>query len=297
MQYHRSMAGLSWDDLRVVLAVHRKGTHGGAARLLDVDPTTIGRRLAALEEALGTRLFDRTPAGLVATDAGTSLASRAARVEEEVLAAEREIGGADARVEGPVRITAGDGVLHWLVVPALAELRREHPGVVVELRADTRALDLSRREADVAIRLARPKEPSLVARRLGAMSMGLYAGRAYLERRRAPRAVSDLAEHDFVGFDASLDALPQVRWLRTILKAPRWSVRATTTTAQVAACAEGLGLALLATFIAAREPRLVPVLPSRGPAPRDAWLVVHEDMRKNARVAAVVAWLERLSLG
>jgi DNA-binding transcriptional LysR family regulator len=290
------MAASSWDDLRVLLAVHRKGSHGGAARLLGVDPTTIGRRLAALEQALDTRLFDRTPAGLVATDAGAALAARAARVEEEVLAAEREIGGANARLEGPVRITASDGILHWVVVPALADLRREHPGVVVELRADTRALDLSRREADVAIRLARPKEPSLVARRLGAMSMGLYASRAYLERRRAPRTIADLAEHDFVGFDASLDALPQARWLRTLVRAPRWVVRATTTTAQVAACAEGLGIALLASFIAPREPRLVPVLPSRAPAPRDAWLAVHEDMKRSARVRAVLAWLSKLEL-
>lgn len=287
----------SWDDLRILLAVRRGAGHGAAGRALGVDPTTIGRRLQALEQALGTRLFDRTPAGLVPTEAGVALARRAERVEEEVLAAERELGGADVRVAGPVRITAGDGILHWLIVPALGELRREHPDITVELRADTRSLDLSRREADVAVRLVRPKEPTLVARRLGPIAFALYASRAYLDRRGTPRKAHDLCDHDLIGFDASLDALPQVRWLHKTVRDPRWCVRATTTTAQVMACAEGQGIALLGTFIAAREPRLVPVLPALRPPARDAWLVVHEDMKKSARVAAVLAWLSRIDLG
>lgn len=288
---------LSWDDLRVVLAVHRRGSHGGAGRLLGVDPTTIGRRVSALESALGTRLFDRTPSGLVPTEAGLTLCARAAQVEEHVLAAERELGGADAKLEGSVRITAGDGIVQYVLLPALAELRREHPGISIELRADTRALDLSRREADVAVRLARPTEPSLVARRLGPMAMGLYASRGYLDRRGTPRALADLAKHDLIGFDDSLDGLPQVRWLRAGVGEPRWVVRATTTLAQVAACAEGHGIALLGAFVGPREPRLVPVMPTVRPPPRDAWLVVHEGVRKRARVAAVMNWISRLDLG
>jgi len=281
----------SWDDLRVFLAVHRRGSHGGAARLLGVDATTVGRRIGALERALGARLFDRTPAGLEPTPAGAALHSHAARVEEELLAAERELGGADARVHGSVRLTASDGLLHAVVLPALDGLRRAHPGLVLELRADTRELDLSRREADVALRLVRPKQPSLVAVRLGAMRMGLYASRSYLARRGTPRSAGDLAEHDFIGFDASLDDVPHVRWLRRLVRAPRWVVRATTVTPQVLACAEGAGLALLGTVVAAREPRLLPVLQSLAPRPRDVWGVVHQDLRRSARVVAVLDWL------
>jgi len=294
-QYAPGVA-LSWDDLRVVLAVRRRGGHGAAARVLGVDPTTVGRRIASVEDSLGVRLFHRTPTGLEPTAAGLALAVRAERVEEQVLAAERELGGADARLEGPVRITAGDGIAHYLILPALAELRRAHPGVTIELRADARSLDLSRREADVAVRLSRPAEPTLVARRLGPMPMALYASRAYLDSRGVPRTKADLAQHDFVGYDASLDGLPQTRWLRRLVPSPRWVVRATTTTAQLVACAEGQGIAVLATFLAPREPRLVPVLPSQRPPPRDAWIVTHESMRSNARVAAVTAWLSRLAL-
>ncbi|MCE9573134.1 MAG: LysR family transcriptional regulator [Deltaproteobacteria bacterium] len=282
---------LDWGDLRFVLAAHRRASHGGAARDLGVDPTTVGRRIASLEEAFGTRLFDRTPGGLVATAAGQALVARAERAEAELLAAERELGGVDARLAGPVRVTAGDGIIHYAVIPALPALHRAHPDIVVELRADTRALDLSRREADVALRLARPREPSLVARRVGAMRFGLYASRAYLDRRGAPRRAAELAGHDLVGFDASLDDLPQVRWLRRQVGAPRWTVRATTTTAQVLACAAGAGIALVGTFIAPHEPRLVPVLPALQPPPRDLWLVMHQDLRGTARVAAVSAWL------
>ncbi len=288
-------AGASWDDLRVLLAVHRHGSHAAAGRALAVDPTTIGRRVKDLEAVLGARLFTRTPSGLVATDVGASLAARAERIEGEVLASQREIGGRDRRLAGTVRVTAGDGVVHYALVPALPELQRRYPEIVVELRADTRALDLSRREADVAVRLVRPKEPALVASRLGSMRFGLFASRAYLERRAPPRRVADLAGHDFVGFDSAMDALPQIRWLTKTVGSPRWAARATTTTAQALACAEGVGIALVPMFVGAREPRLVQLLPKLATPSRDAWIVVHEDVRKNARVDAVVTWLSRVA--
>lgn len=286
---------LSWDDLRVVLAVLRHRSHGGAGRALGVDPTTVGRRVAALEKALGARLFDRTPSGLAPTETGSGLLARCERIEEEVLAAERELHGADARLSGPVRITAGDGFTHYVLVPALAELRRAHPSIAVELRADTRALDLSRREADVAVRLIRPREPALVARRLGSAPFGFFASRGYLERRGTPRTAEDLAHHELVDFDESHGDLPQVKWLHGLIDSPRWSVRATTTTAQVLACAEGQGIALLPSYVTPRESRLVSVLPSVRPPPREAWIVVHQDVGKSAKVAAIVRWLKGLA--
>lgn len=285
----------SWDDLRVFLAVQRRTSHGGAARSLGVDPSTIGRRVAALEAALGTRLFDRTPAGVTLTPAGVTLLSHATRIEEEALALERGLGGADARVTGTVRLTASDGILHYLIIPALDELRRTHPGLTLELRPDTRSLDLARREADIAIRLARPRSTSLVARRCGSLRQGLYASQSYLARRGTPRSAADLPHHEFIGFDPSLDDLPQSRWLARLVPQPVWTVRATSTTPQVLACLEGGGLTILSTFIATRELRLVPVLPSLRPPDREVWLVVHEDIRKTARIAAVLEWL-RLTL-
>jgi DNA-binding transcriptional LysR family regulator len=283
-----------WDDLRVFLAVQRAGSHKRGARHLRVDPTTVGRRVAALESALGARLFLRTPEGLRATPAGLRLVPHAERMEAEALEAERTLLAADTRLEGSLRVTAGDGFVHFVLLPALPELRREHPLLCIELRAETRILDLSRREADVALRLVRPKEPALIARRLGRMQLAFYAGQGYLDRRGSPRGLAALAEHDLIGFDSSLDDLPQTKWLLRVLPRPRYVVRATTTSAQVQACADGHGIALLPTFVASREPRLVRLLPRLAGPTRDMWGVIHADMRGSARITTFLAWLARL---
>jgi DNA-binding transcriptional LysR family regulator len=123
------------------------------------------------------------------------------------------------------------------------------------------------------------------------MRFGLYASRAYLDRHACLRREGDLANHAFIGFEAALDELVQMRWLRRTVRDLRWAVRANTTTAQVVACAEGLGVGLLPTFTATAEPRLIPTLPRLACPSREAWIVVHEDVRRNARVEAVVAWI------
>jgi DNA-binding transcriptional LysR family regulator len=285
---------MQWDDLRVFLDVHRLGSHKRAARQLGIDPTTVGRRIAALESALGARLFLRTPERLQATPAGLKLLPHAQRMDAEALEAERALLAADTRLEGSLRVTAPDGFVHYVLLPALAEFRRQHPRLAIDLRADTRILDLSRREADVAVRLVRPKGPALVARRLGEMRLSLFASQPYIDRRGAPRTLAALAAHDFIGFDASVDDLPQTRWLRRALPDPRYVVRATSTTVQVLACVEGHGIALLPLFIAAREPRLRRLMPRLvGPA-REMWGVTHADLRGNARTTAFLGWLAHL---
>jgi DNA-binding transcriptional LysR family regulator len=285
------MQDMFWDDLRYFLALHRAGSLKGAARGLGVDPTTVGRRLAALEEAVGARLFTRTADGLEASPAARALLPRAERIEAEVLASQRELEGADRRLEGPLRVTAGDGLINDVILPALAELRRAHPALTVELVAETRLADLSRREADVAIRLVRPREPALLARRLGEMRFALFAAQSYLDRAGTPRALPALAGHDFIGFEAALDRLPQVRWLRRTVPGLRYVVRANNTTSQARACAEGLGVALLPIFTGAREPRLRILFPRQAGPVRELWGVSHADLRGNVRVSAFLSWL------
>ena len=141
-----------WDDVRVFLSVHRLGSHKRAARPLGVNATTVGRRISALEQALGVRLFARTPEGLQSTPAGLGLVSHAERMELEALELQRQLAGADRRLEGLLRVSASDGLLHHVLLPALAEFRRAHPALSLELRSEPRVVDLSRREADVALR-------------------------------------------------------------------------------------------------------------------------------------------------
>jgi DNA-binding transcriptional LysR family regulator len=284
-----------WDDLRVLFAVHQAGSHKRAGQKLGVDPTTVGRRVGALERAVGTRLVSRTPDRVQVTAAGLKLVAHAERMEAEAIAAERALLAADHGLEGSLRVTAPDGFMHYVLLPALAALRLRHPLLSVDLRADTRVLDLSRREADVAVRLVRPKQPALIARRIGQMRFSLFASQAYLDRAGVPRTLAALAAHEFIGFDSSLDELPQTRWLRRVTAAPRYVVRANTTVAQVLACAEGHGIALLPAFVASREPRLQRLLPRLLGPTREMWGVTHADMRGNARAAAVLEWLADLT--
>jgi DNA-binding transcriptional LysR family regulator len=288
---------MSWDDLRYLLAVHRQGSHKRAARALTVNPTTVSRRLIALEQELNTKLFIRTPDRLQATPAALALLPRAERIEAEVLAARRELEGTDLRLEGPLRVSAGDGIINHVIVPALGRLLGAHPALTIELVAETRLADLARREADVAIRLVRPREPALLARRLGEMRFGIFAAQRYLDRRGTPRTVAALGGHDWIGFEEALDRLPQVRWLRRTVPGLRYLVRASNVSTQARACAEGLGLALLPVYSARSEPGLRPLFPRQtGPA-RELWGVTHADLRGNQRVSAFLSWLAGLVKG
>lgn len=285
---------MNWDDLRFFLAVARSGSLKGAARVLSVDPTTVGRRISTLESELRTKLFVRTPEQLELTAAGRALLERAERIEAEVLACERELSGLDPSISGPLRVTAADGFVNYLLLPALEELRREHPGLTLDLCADTRMRDLSRREADLAIRLGRPREPALIARRIGKVHFGLYASAHYLDRKGAPRNSSALGSHDFIGFDASLDAIPQVKWLHRTVPSAHYVLRTNNTTTQTLAASLGHGLVLLPSFVAQRDPRLRRLLPRLQCPSRELWGVTHADLKDNARVKVFLQFVSDL---
>lgn len=288
------MPSLEWSDLRVFLAVQRSGSHAGAARTLRVAPTTIGRRLAALEEAIGARLFARTPDGLAPTRAARALIPRAERIEAEVRDAARELSGADARATGTVRITCGDGFGAFVLAPALPAFLAEHPGLSVEVVASVRVLDLTRGEADVALRLFRPVEKSLVARRIGTERYALYAAPAYLARRGVPATARDLAGHDLVIFDREMDRMRAQVWFTRLAPEARVALRCSTTTSLHAATEAGAGVALLTTSAVRGNPRFVNVLPRLEAPPSEMWLVTHADLRHSARVAATLHFLEDL---
>jgi DNA-binding transcriptional LysR family regulator len=285
---------LEWGDLRVFLAVHRTGSHAGAARLLSTAPSTIGRRVAALEQALGARLFARTPDGLVPTAAARGLFPRAERVEAEVRDAERELTGQDVRPTGTVRVTCGDGFGAYVLAPALPAFLAEHPGLAVELVSSVRVLDLTRGEADVALRLFRPREKSLVAKRVGTERYAVYGAPAYLARRGTPRTAKDLAGHDLVLFDRDMDRMTTQAWFLRLAVGARVAVRSSTTTALHAACRAGAGLAVLTTSTVREDPGFANVLPRLEAPPSEMWLVTHADLRGSARVAATLRFLEDL---
>jgi DNA-binding transcriptional LysR family regulator len=285
---------LDWDDLRVFLAVQRTRSHAAAARSLRVASTTIGRRLAAIEAGVGARLFTRTPEGLVATAAARALLLHAERMEAEALEAERLLSGADSRPTGTVRLTCGDGFATAILAPALPAFLAAHPGLEVEIQAEPRLLDLTRGEADVALRNVRPRERSLVARRLGMEHYGLFAAPSYLARRGTPRSARDLAGHDLILYDRLYDRLRSQTWLRQTAAGARVAVRSSNTMTLHAACAAGAGIALLSTAFVRGDTRHERVLPRLEPPADELWAATHADLRAAARVAVLLRWLDQL---
>ena len=280
---------LDWDDLRFFLAIARLRSLSAAARELRVTQSTVGRRLASLESALGSRLLHRTPEGYVPTLAGEAIIGQAERVEAEVRAVERTVGGRDAQLEGVVRVTAVDTLASHVLVPCFAALQAGSPEVALELVADVRHLSLSMREADIAVRLAPFEGHDLVVRRIGALAYGLYASPAYLERYGEPDFAAGCAGHRLVtGLDGA-EAPQLAGWLTEIAPRATVALRTDSPEAQLQASLRGAGIACLARLrgdsAGAQLRRLA--TPARE-AEVGIWLAVHKDNRRTPRIRLVL---------
>lgn len=265
---------LDWDDLRVFVALARAGSLSAAARELRVSHATVGRRIAALEEALGRPLFDRRADGYVLTAEGAGVLELAADMEERAQGILRRT-GQEAGLTGTVRLTAPEPLAERFLIPRLAALHRRHPGIALEVVSDPRSLSLAKREADLAVRIARPQEGELVTRRLASLAYGVYA---------APHGDTSA----WVGLDDSLAHLPEAKWLARHAAGARLVLRANTLTGQLAAARAGFGKALLPRWFADEEGGLIALPPPAPPPVREAWLVVHPDLKDVPRVRAVI---------
>jgi DNA-binding transcriptional LysR family regulator len=274
---------MEWSDLRYVLTVGRAGTLAAAARRLGVNQTTFARRLAAAEAALRARLFGRKDGILHPTKAGEATIARAAQVEQEFRALDRGIGGADTVAAGIVRLTAVPILANRLLIPALSGFFAQYPRLRIELVAESRNLSLTRREADIAVRLARPEAGTALARRIGRLDYAVYGPRR--------RSAGPLA---WITYEEGLSHLPQARWIAAAAQdgepAP---LLVNDAEAIVQAVCAGIGKSLLPCFVGEREPRMRRL--GRGVVlSREIWLLVHRDLRPQARIAAVLEWLAGL---
>jgi DNA-binding transcriptional LysR family regulator len=274
-----------WDRLRVVLALWRGGTLSAAARALGVDHTTVARRLDGFERDLGAPLFERGPEGFAATPLGEEVLGAAERMEDEVTGLLRRLDGAAGGLTGLVRLTTTPPLAALLFAPALGGFLRAHPGLQVELVGDNRGLDLSRREADLAVRLSRPEVPGLVARRLGEIALACYAAAG----DPRPFAAQLFLAHE----DATAPAAPQ-RYLSALVPPERMVLRSNTTQALLEAARAGLGCAVLPCFVGEGDPALRRVPAPRAMPPMTLWLLYHEDLRRSPRVRAAVAFIDEV---
>jgi DNA-binding transcriptional LysR family regulator len=314
---------MSWDDIRYFLAVMRGGSLSAAARALRVQHSTVARRIDALEDSLGVRLFDRLPRGWPPTDEGLHLAGHAARLEADAHAFARAARGA-SELDGVVRISAPPVFASHFLVPRLARAQRAWPRLRIDMMGEMRAANLYTREADLAVRLSRPQEPGLAARKVGTMRFMLCATPEWAAC--APDA------SQFIGYDGSLVETPQQQWLERFAAGRRFAFVANDLAALHRACVAGAGVALLPRFLAedpagwdaasadtdtssdsaqtaasgashtrrASSASAMPVASTRAPVPlvelaaaprcdveREIWLVVHPDVRRSPRVQTV----------
>ncbi|WP_019142830.1 LysR family transcriptional regulator [Noviherbaspirillum massiliense] len=269
---------MNWDDVRIFVTLVRAESLSVAARMLRVEHSTVARRIDGLEKALGLRLFDRLPRGWQLTAEGEQLFVRAEQMEEKANEFLRE--AADGgRLSGAVRVSAPPTLSSAFLAPKFASVQEKWFPITLELVGETRVASLNRREADLALRLGRPQDPGLAARRLGTMSYGLFAHHSYLERHPPQN-------WRFIGYDDSLHHAPEQQWLEKFAAGRAFAFRSNTLSSLCEAARHGLGVAALPHFLASTIPDLAELTVEPMEA-RELWLVIHPDVRRSPRVRLI----------
>jgi len=268
-----------WSLYRSFLAVLREGSLSAAGRLLGMSQPTLGRHIAALEDALGHRLFTRSPDGLIPTSAAEALRPKAEAVAAAANALLRAASGLPGDDVGTIRITASEIIAAEVIAPIISDLQCRHPGIIVELLVTNRLQDLLRRDADIAIRMSPPQQDALLAKRIGEVDLGLFAAPKYLLRRRPPRTVEDLIDsHAIVSFDTPVPYTRTFQLEVKLMTRDHFSFRTDSDTGQFAAIRAGCGIGVCHGPLARRE-GLTPILPEVFAPKVGMWLCMHEDQK------------------
>jgi DNA-binding transcriptional LysR family regulator len=284
---------MEWDDLRYFLAVARAGSLVDAARQLRTSPATVGRRVAALEAKLGARLFDRNQTGYAVTESGAAIHKKAEEVEEAVLSVEREALGRDLHVSGRVRLATSDELAANLIAPHLGEFRRSHPHVVLEVVARHDLVNLSRREADIALRSARPEQHNLMIRRSGWWKGGLYAAKSYAAAHDLKPGIRNFSNLDIITWTEEFAHFRGGPWFAEHARDATVALQANSRRIHHSACKAGIGLAILPCLAADGDPDLICLLPPEQVFVAELYLVTHRDLARTARVRTVIDFFHR----
>lgn len=283
----------NWNDIRFFLAAGRAGSLNAAAKSLRTSQPTVGRRIAALEAVLGASLFDRHQEGLTLTKAGQALWASALAMEAAAHALDREVLVQDETMAGVVRVSTTEGLGTLWLTPRLPALAAAHPALTIELLLDNDAADLLRREADVAIRLARPITPNLIARRVGELAFQLFASLDYIARNGTPTGIDGLHAHRLVTV-ALRESMLDDTWLQILDAGTSVAYRSNSPVAQVAAVQAGIGIGLLPAYVGHVLPNLATILSPDLWRRREIWLVAHPEVRNSRRVRVVFDEIVRL---
>ena len=277
------MQDIDWSDLKIVLAVYRCDSYAAAGRNLNINETTIARRIRRLETQLASRLFQRASGRNLPTAAGIRLAHSAERIEAEIEATKSEVSGVDQALAGSVRITAVPVLVNNVLIPAYSDFAERYPDLQLELIAESRDLSLTHRETDIALRLARPSGDSqMITRKITSLGYSVYARRG-LDADALP----------WVSYEDGMRDLPQARWINSRREAGSiCNVRPNDIQSVTECIKAGLGKSLLPDIVGAGISELVCVGNGKPVLSRELWIMVHPELRKLVRIHKVIEWLE-----
>lgn len=279
-----------WNDLRYFLAVARTGSTLAAAKAIGLSQSTVQRRLAVLEQRLNRQLVERHPTGYKLTALGEELRSYAEQVEEAVAAFERRLASSDKGLTGVVRVTCPEGLANNLALPLIEQFHARYPGLRADLVVTERILDLSKGEAEIAIRGGLPTDPVLICRKLSDNPWAVYASRSYLEQHDRPRCPADIVHHKVIGFSGDIANVHFAKWFESVAPRVAIAARSNTIVGLMMAAKSGAGLAILPAQLGDPEPDLVRVLESPDLVSY-VYLLVHPDLQHVPRVRAFVDFI------
>lgn len=281
----------NWDDIRVFLAVARHGGLAAAGQNLNVNHTTVARRLSSLESVLKTRLVLRTPAGITMTPAGMEFMRFAERMEAEVLAADQHLRSRDGKISGKVRLATREAFGQWLVCPKIGALHARYPDLVIELVPESRTFSLLKHDVDISVTVTHPSQNRLIAQKLTDYRLGLFASHEYLKREGPVKSLDELRNRQVIWYVDDMVDMDVPRYFKDIVSTSHSAFRATNILAQYEATLSGVGLGILQLYRAGQDPALVRVLPNDVEETLSYWMSVHPDSRKLPNVRAVMDFL------
>ncbi|HXP96553.1 MAG TPA: LysR family transcriptional regulator [Telmatospirillum sp.] len=279
---------MDWETLKYFLAVAREGTLAGAGRSLSVKHSTVLRRIAQLEEALGLKLFDRHPNGYMLTAIGREMLEPLVRIDEDLVVLERRLSGQDLRLTGTVKVSTVGVLVPW-IADSLIEFRALYPGIRVEIAISPTAVSLARHEADISIRVSRTPPESLVGRRIATLRHGIYAARTHAA---AEELAPDPVHHDWIGYSDGRGDLSQAEWMAAHVPHDRVVLRTNHTGMLVAAVKAGLGLGVLPCYLGDVEPNLRRLQTIEGLG-QEMWILTHADLKRTPRIRVLMDHLAR----
>lgn len=273
---------IDWNDIPYFLAVADSGTLSGAASKLTVNHSTVFRRINMLEDKLGVRLFDRLPDGYSLTDAGASVLNHARRAENSISSFERSIAGKDFRLSGEIRVAVTYSMAATFLAPCVAQFQTQQPGIKINVVVSDALHDLSRLDADIALRATTNPPEFLIGRKVYDLSWHVYASKQYIKKQRIPKSMRALQQHRLVGGDDSLLRLPALKWFHEHYPSKNFVCSASDLTTMSALCAQGLGITILPSHYFA--PTLVKLFEVKPKFIDEVWILTHPDLRHVARI-------------